>query len=81
MEALTEDEKMELQVIKQVFIDEAPEEDWQSQVDPQKLVAYREEIRKWSARELMKFCKEHYAWDGDPSYTQALIDVIGEVSD
>lgn len=77
-ELLTQEEVMELTVIRQVFLDEAPDEDWESQVDPIKVDEYTEEIRKWGKKELIKFCKEHYAWDGDPAYTLALIDVIGE---
>jgi len=75
----TDEETMEIAAMRQVFLDEAPE-DWQAQIDPQKVDEFRTAIMKWSKKELMKFCREHYAWDGDPSFTKALIDVLGGMS-
>lgn len=75
-EDLTEAEALEFTAMRQVFLDEAPD-DWQQQIKPDDVSKYRTEIMSWSRKELMSFCRDHYAWDGDPSFTKALIDVIG----
>ena len=73
---LHEDEILEFTAIRQVFLDEAPD-DWEQQINMDDVQKHRTDIMSWSRKELMSFCRNHYAWDGDPSFTKALIDVLG----
>ncbi len=72
--AREEQELSELQAVRAVMLDSAPE-DWESEINQEELAEYRAEIMKWSTKKLISFCENNYVWD-DPTYAKALLDVI-----